>query len=183
MKNKLNLSLIAALMAGTTVLSSCSKNNDSVVDPGPGVDSNESLADSFFEKVTYRGAFSTTDWTTGWTNYNPKTTVYGTATETLSGTISANRTLDASKVYLLSNFTYIASGVTLTIPAGTVIRGDQGSKGTLVVTRGAKLIAEGTATNPIVFTSNKAVGDRAAGDWGGIIILGKATNNIPGGTG
>lgn len=171
-------------MAGTTALTSCSKSNDTVVDPvKPPVESNAALADSFFEKVAYRGAFNTTDWTAGWANYTPLTTVYGTATETLAGTISANRTLDATKVYLLSGFVYVADGVTLTIPAGTVIRGDQVSKGTLIITRGAKLIAEGTAAKPIVFTSNKAVGDRAPGDWGGLIILGKSTNNIPGGTG
>jgi hypothetical protein len=77
----------------------------------------------------------------------------------------------------------VSSGVTLTIPAGTVIRGDQVSKATLVITRGAKLIAEGTSTKPIIFTSNKEVGSRAPGDWGGIILLGKSINNNPGGTG
>lgn len=183
MKNKLNLSLIAVLMAGTTAFTSCSKSSDSGVTPPVTPAELITLADSFFEKVAYKGAFSTTDWTAGWANYTPKTTVYGTATETLTGTISANRTLDAAKVYLISGFVYVADGVTLTIPAGTVLRGDQVSKGTLVVTRGAKLIAEGTAAKPIVFTSNKAVGDRAPGDWGGLIILGKSTNNIPGGTG
>lgn len=185
MKNNLNLSLIATLMAGATIFSSCSKDGDPIIDPvtPPVGESNASLADSFFEKVTYKGAFGTADWTTSWTNFSPKTTVYGAATETLSGTISANRTLDATKVYLLSGFVYIADGVTLTIPAGTVIRGDQISKGTLVVTRGGKLNAEGTAAKPIVFTSNKDAGQRAPGDWGGIIMLGKAPNNVPNGTG
>lgn len=185
MKNKLNLSLIAALVAGTTVFSSCSKNNDTdVVDPTTPVQTAPTtLADAFFDKVAYKGAFGTTDWTAGWTNFNPKQTVYGTPTVTLSGTISANTTLNAGTVYLLSGNVYVADGFTLTIPAGTVIRGDQTSKAALVIKRGAKLIANGTATNPIVFTSNKAVGDRKPGDWGGIILLGKAVNNIPGGTG
>ncbi|WP_448104674.1 hypothetical protein [Pedobacter panaciterrae] len=183
MKNNLNLSLLAILIAGATVVSSCSKNdNPGPVDPPP-TDSNESLADSFFDKVTYRGAFGTTDWTTKWTNYSPKTTVYGAATEELKGTIATNTTLDATKVYKLSGFVYVKEGVTLTIPAGTVIRGDKVSKGTLVVTRGAKLMAEGTADKPIVFTSNLAVGERAPGDWGGVILLGKAPNNLPAGTG
>ena len=183
MKNKLNLSLIAVLMAGTAILTSCSKNDDVTDEPVVPVESNEVLADSFFDKVAYRGAMGTSDWTANWTNFSPKTTVYGTPTETLKGTISANRTLDASKVYLLDGFVYVASGVTLTIPAGTVIRGDQASKATLVVVKGGKVIAEGTSTNPIVFTSNKAVGDRNNGDWGGIILLGKSVNNNPGGTG
>jgi hypothetical protein len=185
MKSNFKLGMIAALMAGTAVISSCSKDDGGgvIVDPTKPADSDASLADSFFEKVAYKGAFGTTDWTASWTNYNPKTTVYGDATVTLSGTISANTTLDASKVYKLVGFVYVASGVTLTIPAGTVIRGDQVSKGTLVVTRGGKVMAEGTAAKPIVFTSNKAVGDRASGDWGGVIILGKSLNNIPTGTG
>jgi hypothetical protein len=183
MKNKLNLGLIAVLMAGASALTSCSKKNENIDEPVAPVESNEILADSFFDKVAYRGAMGTADWTANWTNFSPKTTVYGTPTETLKGTISANRTLDATKVYLLEGFVYVASGVTLTIPAGTVIRGDQTSKATLVVVRGAKLIAEGTSTNPIVFTSNKAVGSRENGDWGGIILLGKSINNNPGGDG
>ena len=183
MKNKLNLSLIAVLMAGTSVLTSCSKNDDVTEEPVAPVESNEVLADSFFDKVAYRGAMGTSDWTANWTNFSPKTTVYGTPTETLTGTISANRTLDASKVYLLQGFVYVANGVTLTIPAGTVIRGDLTSKATLVVVKGGKLIAEGTATKPIVFTSNKAVGERNPGDWGGIILLGKSINNNAGGDG
>jgi len=184
MKNKLNLSLIAMVMAGAAVLTGCSKSDgEATPDPvvTPSADAN--LTNSFFDVVTYKGAFGTTDWTTNWTSFTPKTNVYAAATETLSGTISANRTLDATKVYLLSGFVYVSSGVTLTIPAGTVIRGDQVSKATLVITRGAKLIAEGTSTKPIVFTSNKEVGSRAPGDWGGIIILGKSINNNPGGTG
>ena len=187
MKKNFNLRMIAAFMAGTAILSSCSKSDDGggvIVDPvTPPTGTKSELSDSFFDKVTYKGAFGTADWTANWTNFDPKLAVYGETTEILSGTISANRTLDAAKVYKLEGFVYIADGVTLTIPAGTVIRGDQVSKGTLVVTRGGKLMAEGTATKPIVFTSNKAVGQRAPGDWGGIIILGKSTNNIPTGTG
>jgi hypothetical protein len=186
MKKRFNLSMIAALTVGTAIISSCSKKSgpDVVVDPVvPPVVAEVTLADSFFEKVDYKGAFGTSDWTAGWTNFNPKLAVYGEATETLTGTISVNTTLDAAKVYKLVGFVYIADGVTLTIPAGTVIRGDQTSKGTLVVTRGGKLMAEGTASKPIVFTSNKAIGERAPGDWGGVIILGKSINNIPTGTG
>lgn len=171
-------------MAGTATFTSCSKSDDGITEePVLPISTDASLANSFFDKVTYKGAFGTTDWTANWTNFNPKTTVYGATTETLSGTISANRTLDASKVYLLSGFVYVSSGVTLTIPAGTVIRGDATSKATLIITQGAKLIAEGTSAKPIVFTSNKEVGSRNPGDWGGLILLGKAVNNNPGGKG
>jgi len=182
MKNNLNLSLLAILIAGATVVSSCKKDKQVVIDPPP-VDSNESLADSFFDKVAYRGAFSSTNWLATWTNFSPKTTVYGETTAELSGTIATNTTLDATKVYKLVGFVYVKEGVTLTIPAGTVIRGDKVSKGTLVVTRGGKLVAQGTADKPVVFTSNFAVGERNPGDWGGVILLGKAPNNLPGGTG
>lgn len=182
MKNNLNLSLLAILIAGATVVSSCKKDKQPVIDPPP-VDSNESLADSFFDKVAYRGAFGSTNWLATWTNFSPKTTVYGETTAELSGTIATNTTLDATKVYKLVGFVYVKEGVTLTIPAGTVIRGDKVSKGTLVVTRGAKLVAQGTVDKPVVFTSNFAVGERNPGDWGGVILLGKAPNNLPGGTG
>lgn len=178
---RFNLSLFAAVLVAVAALSSCKKNNpDPIIEP---VDSDASLADAFFDKVTYRGAFGTTDWTANWTNFDPKTTVYPTTTATLTGSITTNTTLDATKVYLLSGFVYVKAGVTLTIPAGTVIRGDKASKGSLIITRGAKLIAEGTALKPIVFTSNLDAGLRAPGDWGGIILLGKAPNNIPGGSG
>lgn len=96
---------------------------------------------------------------------------------TLKGDISANQTLTADKKYLLSGFVYVKSGATLTIEPGTVIMGDKASKGTLIVTRGGKVMAEGTAEKPIVFTSAQAAGARREGDWGGIILLGNAKVN------
>jgi Secretion system C-terminal sorting domain len=88
-----------------------------------------------------------------------------------------NVTLTNNKIWILKGFTYVRTGVTLTIEPGTIIRGDKGTKATLVIARGGKIIAEGTAARPIVFTSNQAIGDRRPGDWGGIIVLGKAKNN------
>jgi hypothetical protein len=72
---------------------------------------------------------------------------------------------------------YVKSGATLTIQPGTIIKGDKATKGTLIVEPGAKIIADGTAQKPIVFTSAQAKGSRNSGDWGGIIVLGKATTN------
>lgn len=95
----------------------------------------------------------------------------------LTGDISADKTLDATKKYLLKGFVYVTKGAKLTIPAGTVVMGDKASKGTLVITRGSKIDAQGTATKPVVFTSSFAAGTRQAGDWGGIVLLGKATIN------
>ncbi len=109
-------------------------------------------------------------------NSNPDPTPSGTTYTNLEGDIPT-QTLDASKKYLIKGYAFVQSGATLTIPAGTVIFGDKASKGTLVVNRGGKLIAEGTAEKPIVFTSKMAVGERDKGDWGGIIILGNANVN------
>lgn len=137
----------------------------------------------FFDSTNYVGAFGETDWTSNWANFDPLNVDYPTATEELSGEITTNTTLDGSKTYLLKGFVYVKNGATLTIPAGTVIRGDKSSKGTLIITRGSKINAQGEYTKPIVFTSNQPIGDRGYGDWGGLIILGKATMNAAGGTG
>lgn len=112
-------------------------------------------------------------------NNNNNTTTGGV--EELTGDISSSRTLTADKKYLLKGFVYVTNGATLTIEPGTVIMGDKATKGSLVVTRGAKINAVGTATKPIVFTSALAAGARAAGDWGGVILLGKAPINPSGG--
>lgn len=89
----------------------------------------------------------------------------------------STQTLDASKTYLLKGFVFVRSGQTLTIPAGTVIFGDKATKGTLIIDKGGRIVAEGTAEKPIVFTSKLAPGERDKGDWGGIVLLGNANVN------
>ncbi len=137
------------------------------------------INDPFFEHVSYRGAFGTTDdWTAGWSNFDPQTTSYGTPNVTVAaGEITSNTTWTKDNVYLLDGWVYVVDGVTLTIQPGTVIRGDKSNKGALIIERGAKLIANGTVDEPIVFASNQASGSRAYGDWGGVILCGKATVN------
>ena len=100
----------------------------------------------------------------------------------IEGNINSNAFLSKNKRYLLRGFVNVNSPATLTIQAGTVIYGEKASKGSLIINRGAKLIAEGTANEPIVFTSQELPGNRGAGDWGGIIIAGNASINVPGGT-
>jgi hypothetical protein len=100
----------------------------------------------------------------------------------IEGNINSNAFLTKNKRYLLRGFVNVNPPATLTIEAGTVIYGEKSSKGTLIINRGAKINANGTAQNPIVFTSQQPVGQRGAGDWGGIIIAGNATINVPGGT-
>ncbi|MDF2454690.1 MAG: hypothetical protein K0R51_683 [Cytophagaceae bacterium] len=96
---------------------------------------------------------------------------------TLEGNITSNMTLDASKTYMIKGKVYVQDGVTLTIPAGTILKGQKSSLGTLIINRGAKLMAEGTASNPIVFTSEAGAGFRDRGDWGGIVMLGRGKQN------
>jgi len=102
--------------------------------------------------------------------------------EVLEGNINSDKVLDANKKYLLRGFVNVNEPATLTIPAGTIIFGEKSSKGSLIINRGAKIVAIGTPDRPIVFTSQQPKGQRSAGDWGGIIIAGRARINVPGGT-
>lgn len=95
--------------------------------------------------------------------------------------ITTNTTWTSNNVYELNGFVYVKNGATLTIEPGTLIKGDRANKGTLIVTRGSKLMAVGTKTRPIVFTSKEDAGDRGPGDWGGVVLLGRAPINPPGG--
>jgi hypothetical protein len=105
----------------------------------------------------------------------------GVAKVTIAGNIAANRTLFSDTVYTLSGFIKVQPGVTLTIQAGTRIEGDSTVPGSsLWILRGANIDAQGTAVNPIVFTSARAPGFRKPGDWGGIIIIGNGTINRTG---
>ena len=98
----------------------------------------------------------------------------------VTGSITSNTTWSSSNIYLLSGNVVVQPNVVLTIEPGTIIKGEKSSKGTLIVTRGAQINANGTAQRPIVFTSNEAPGARRRGDWGGIIILGRSQENIAG---
>ena len=86
-----------------------------------------------------------------------------------------NRTLSADTAYILTGLYYVDSTYSLTIQPGTVVFGDTGAA--LIITRGAKIFAMGSASSPIVLTSNKEPGARHSGDWGGVLILGKAPCN------
>ena len=101
---------------------------------------------------------------------------------TVSGEITTNTTWTNDNIYLLNGFVYVEDGATLTIEPGTLIKGDKATKGTLIITKTGTINAAGTACEPIVFTSNEPAGSRTYGDWGGIIILGEAPINTPGGS-
>lgn len=99
------------------------------------------------------------------------------APESINGEITANKTLTADRQWILDGVVLVKNGAVLTVEAGTVVRAKVGTKAALVIDKGSKLIADGTATKPIVFTSGKDAGSRTPGDWGGIILVGKAPTN------
>ncbi len=98
---------------------------------------------------------------------------------TVNADITTNTTWTNNNVYVLAGgFRYVTNNAILTIQPGTLIKSNASA---LVVTRGARLIANGTQYQPIVFTSNQPAGSRNAGDWGGILLLGNAPINDPAG--
>lgn len=109
----------------------------------------------------------------------------------VKGNITANTTWTADKIYVIKGFVYVQSGATLTIDKGTLIKGaakeddpsGQQQGGTLIINQGAKIMAIGTAEQPIVFTSSKEPGKRNYGDWGGVVLVGKAPHNQVGSKG
>lgn len=103
---------------------------------------------------------------------NPPTT---TENVILEGRISANRTLSAQYTYKLRGLVYVTNGAILTIEPGTKIVGELSKAGGLIITRGCKIIADGTVDKPIVFTSEAANPQR--GDWAGLVLLGQAPTN------
>lgn len=103
------------------------------------------------------------------------TTTTGSENTILVGRIKENRTLKAGFTYKLRGLVYVTDGAVLTIEPGTKIVGETGQNGGLIITRNAKIIADGTAANPIIFTSESATPQR--GDWAGIVILGNAPTN------
>jgi len=111
-------------------------------------------------------------------NDNGGTGVIPPGEGTVNADITSNRTFFAETTYTISGYVKVTNGATLTIQPGTRIVGDADVPGSsLWILRGARLVAEGTAQAPIVFTSDKAPGSRAPGDWGGIIIVGNGVIN------
>jgi hypothetical protein len=99
------------------------------------------------------------------------------ATTTLTGNINTTTTLTSDKVWTLKGYVYVTDGAKLIIQPGTTIVSDVAEKGALCIERGSQIIAEGTQSKPIVFTSGRPEGQRSPGDWGGIVILGRAKTN------
>lgn len=146
---KKTMKIAAVVLAMTTAFTACKKSLDKQASEGLTAGTTQVLADS-----------------------------------TISGVITTDLFLDGpgtGQTYLLSGIVYIAGNANLTITPGTIVKGlgsvNGANPGTLVITRGSKIIADGTAQSPIVFTSAEPAGQRFPGDWGGIVILGKGRNN------
>lgn len=191
-------------------LGGISRINDGGLDPIPVADEvTSNLAaypdDTFFEEVTYKGAFdpsASETWMDGWTNLYRAGYLAGGGTNSaaydpantaiivnLSQNIVGDRTLSADSVYRIDGYTFVEDG-TLTIEPGSVIiaeteptTGDPISA--LIITRTATIMADGTAEEPIIMTSendNGSLTELSTGEWGGLVILGEASTYNEGAT-
>ena len=158
-------------------------------------------SDNFYDQVPYKGAFGLTNWAEGWTALSQ----YGFLKETdttnpdvitiTDDDIAPGQTVywNADHTYLLDGFVFVEDGAVLNIEAGTVIKGKSGqgeNASALIIARGGKIYAEGTAQKPIIFTAESDdINDPydipigTTNLWGGVIILGKAKVNLATGTG
>ena len=184
-----------------------------LTDPRPMVGSPALMAgsdeptDGFFSDVSFKGAFGRENWVGGWTiaaesglvsdmgasipDYPLAQTV--TQVQVTDASIDGDTVWTAGNEYILDGFVFVEDGETLTIEAGTVVRGMPGeaeSASALIVARGGKIMAEGTPEAPIIFTAlNDDLSDPTdfnagdVGEWGGLILLGHAPLNSPEGSG
>jgi hypothetical protein len=84
-----------------------------------------------------------------------------------------------TKAYRISGIVFVRNNAVLTIEPGTFVIGQPGSQppSALVITRTGRIHAEGTRSRPIVMTSSRPFGERQRGDWGGLVLLGRAPVN------
>jgi hypothetical protein len=106
-------------------------------------------------------------------------TVFDASPEGGAAEITTSTTLGCDKEWILKGNVYVRPGATLTIEPGTLVMGDQATNGALYVLPGAQIVANGTAAAPVVFTSSRAAGTRAPGDWRGVFLLGSAPTTAP----
>ncbi len=169
MMNKMYFLGCMGILAASAMLSSCSSDNDDPTpSPNPGPEVVYKWTTNGGLKACDHILFGTDD------KENANGTQIGNGDQEF--VFTGKQTLKKG-TYLLKGWVYIADGAELTIEPGTIIKGDKQTKAALIAERGGKLIAKGTATEPIVFTSEEAAGSRKPGDWGGIILCGKAKNN------
>lgn len=107
-----------------------------------------------------------------------------TGFEDLPNQITTSRTLTNDKAYRIRGIVSVSNNATLTIDPGTFLIGQPGSQppSVLLITTAGRLVANGTRSRPIIMTSSQPYGQRQRGDWGGLILLGRAPVNATGGT-
>lgn len=149
---KLQFSFFSMTMAMAMLFTACTES-DTLPNPGNDTPGNEDKQQILFEDGKQLG------------NGNQEFEI-----------LSGDHTIKKG-VYLMKGWIYVGNGATLTIEPGTVIKGDKETKAALIVEPGGKIIAQGTKEEPIVFTSGQSKGSRKPGDWGGLIICGRAKNN------
>jgi hypothetical protein len=177
-----------------------SRTRNNGLDPRPKKDSPaltgaKQLNDQYFVQTDYVGAFGADNWLIGWTaldqlGYVAPVTSGLNEVRVTDADIAPGATVNwtADNVYILDGMVFVDAGATLNIEAGTIIKAEDGQDtdaSGLVVTRDGQIFAEGTATEPIIFTSinddlngNLTYEDR--GEWAGVVILGKAITNNDG---
>ncbi len=184
-------------------LNGISRNSDRALDPrpaasGPAASGAMAMGDSFFDNVDYLGAFAPGAplWTNNWTALYQEGHTTGTIVLN-DDYVQAGQTvyLMANNTYILDGLVYVEEGAELHIEAGTVIKAKQvpstgDNTSALIITKGAKIYAEGSASQPIIFTSElddiNNPSDLTAADrglWGGVILLGNAIMNNAAGSG
>jgi hypothetical protein len=188
------------------MLTGISRDFDAMLDPRPAAGSpaltnalNTLPGDDFFMNVGFQGAFGTENWATQWTALatggyiSPEgfgvPTAQAGSIQVTDADIQGNTVWTADNEYVLNGLVFVEEGETLTIEPGTVIKGKPGQgadASALVVARGGKIFAEGTAEAPIIFTAEEDnvndpedFGSTDRGMWGGVIVLGRATLNSP----
>lgn len=170
----------------------------------------QSLLDPWFDDACFQGAFAytlgTRGFIQGWVNEDPSPTAWNTVgssgyippakyavTEMKFGALAGNETWTADRTWIVMNRVSVPSGITLTIDAGTYVVGNPDGAAVLsylVVERGGTLIVNGTAQAPVVFTSGKFLNPdpilglrQDPGDWGGVVMHGRARSNCRASTG
>lgn len=129
----------------------------------------------------YRLAAASTNDTSSFTSVLNFAT--GLQQATINANVTTSRTLYSDTVYVLSGYIKVTNGATLTVQPGTKVVGDTNVAGSsLWILRGAKIVANGSAAQPIVFTSQRSAPNRRPGDWGGIIVIGNGIINRTGAT-
>ena len=149
------------------------------------VDAN--LVDAWLNPTCWAGAVDqSNDWTQGWTYHNfdgglGRTDIPAGTPVFVTTNITTNTTWTSNNNYLLFGRIAVQAGAILTIEPGVVVTGS-GEDSYLVIERGAQIFANGTAQQPIIMTSGAPLGDMLPGDWGGLVVMGRAVANCAGGS-